>query len=128
MCKLGGMTYYLRLNIINSQKILMLRNDYKVGDIVLAKDIKQQWWPAYVQGIVSKENKSLYNVTYLVEDQSREARSEELKVFEVKGESSKRAKGNRRHRNKAKYSSAISAAIRISKGKSTFEGKIFIKI
>ena len=119
---------YLRCNIINSQKILMLKKDYKVGDIAFAKDTEQLWWPVYIISIANKDNKTLYNVTYLNKDLSREVTSEELKIFEVRNKGSKRAKGNRGHRSKRNYSIAVSTATRILKGESTFEGKIFIKM
>lgn len=97
----------------------MLGKDYKVGDIVMVKD-KNQSWPGFIQSIANKDNDTLYNVTYLHKDQSQEVTSRSFVEFNEKG--SKRARSNRRHKNRSLRSSAVSAALRIIKGESTLEG------
>lgn len=98
----------------------MLAKDHKVGDIVLAKDINENWWPAIIQSKATKNNKNFFNITYLVKDLSQEVAEGSLREFGVEG--GKRATSKRRRRSASDYSSAVSAAVRILRGTSTYEG------
>lgn len=97
----------------------MLKEEYKVGDVVQAKDANFSWWPAIIKELDLERKKETATISLIGKGLDRKVFCSNLRPFDLK-----RIKLDGRRKNSAKFLHALSVAAGIREGLSSVEGRI----